>query len=89
MFDYRLGHRGLANTSKDPRPIVYCTYARAGDSDGKEFRDSVNFSTRRYRKLGDLIEKPMSREERTKKRRDQLDEQYWEDFPEAFTAADN
>jgi Phytanoyl-CoA dioxygenase (PhyH) len=66
MFDYRLGHRGLANTSNEPRPIVYCTYARARD--GKEFRDAVNFSRKRYRKLGEIVEKPMSREERTQKR---------------------
>lgn len=79
MFDYRLGHRGLANTSKDPRPIVYCTYARAGD--GKEFRDSVNFSRRRYRKLGDLVDKPMSREERSQKRRAQQEAEMWEELP--------
>jgi len=72
MFDYRLGHRGLANTSKEPRPVVYCTYARAGD--GKEFRDSVNFSRRRYRKIGDLVDKPLTREERNHRRQAQMDE---------------
>ena len=74
MFDYRLGHRGLANTSKDPRPIVYATYARAGD--GKEFRDSVNFSRKRYRKLGDFVEKPLSREERQQRRGAQQEESW-------------
>jgi hypothetical protein len=36
---------------------------------GKEFRDSVNFSRKRYRKLGDFAEQGLSREERAKKRR--------------------
>ena len=67
VFDYRLGHRGMANSSQDCRPIVYCTYARA--SDGKAFRDSVNFSRKRYHKIGDLSAKPMSREERRNKRK--------------------
>lgn len=85
MFDYRLGHRGLANTSKDSRPVVYATYARAGD--GKEFQDNVNFSSKRYRKLGDLIDKPMSREERNRKRREATE--CWQDFPEAFVVTEN
>lgn len=67
IFDYRLGHRGLANSSNACRPIVYCTYARAAD--GKEFRDSVNFSRKRYHKIGELSGKPMSREERRYKRK--------------------
>jgi len=67
IFDYRLGHRGLANSSTSCRPIVYCTYARA--SDGKEFRDSVNFSRKRYHKIGELSAKPLSREERRNKRK--------------------
>lgn len=64
MFDYRLGHRGLGNTTSQCRPIIYLTYTSASN----EFRDSVNFSNKRYRKLGDLVEKPMSREERALKR---------------------
>jgi len=64
MFDYRLGHRGLRNTSSHCRPIVYLTYT----SESNEFRDSVNFSKKSYHELGDLIEKPMSREERALKR---------------------
>ena len=67
IFDYRLGHRGLGNSSQSCRPIVYCTYARA--SDGKEFRDSVNFSRKRYHKIGELSAKPLSREERRNKRK--------------------
>lgn len=67
IFDYRLGHRGLANASHNAcRPIVYCTYARAAD--GKEFRDTVNFSRKRYHKIGNLVEKAASREERARKR---------------------
>lgn len=64
IFDYRLGHRGLANTSNVCRPIVYCTYAAIAD--GKAFRDSVNFSRKRYHRLGDIAEKPLSRDERRK-----------------------
>lgn len=60
IFDYRLGHRGLGNSSSEPRPIVYLTYTRAS----KEFRDSVNFSSKSYHKLGEIIEKPLSRKER-------------------------
>lgn len=67
IFDYRLGHRGLGNSSNDCRPIVYCTYAAAAN--GKEFRDSVNFSRKRYHKIGELVDKPLSREERTRKRK--------------------
>ena len=73
IFDYRLGHRGLANSGTHCRPILYCTYAAS--KDGKEFRDSVNFSARRYHKIGTLVEKPISREERAKKRKVQLEEQ--------------
>lgn len=37
VFDYRVVHRGLANGSGSPRPIVYFTHARSW------FRDVVNF----------------------------------------------
>ena len=67
IFDYRLGHRGLRNYSQGVRPVVYLTYSSVAS--GKEFRDSVNFSTKRYRKLGDFAEQPLSREERAQKRR--------------------
>jgi Phytanoyl-CoA dioxygenase (PhyH) len=66
IFDYRLGHRGLGNTSDTCRPILYCTYAAAAD--GKEFRDSVNFSRKRYHRIGDLVEKGLTRAERAAKR---------------------
>ena len=69
IFDYRLGHRGLRNSSQNVRPVVYLTYS--SNASGKEFRDSVNFSRKRYRKLGDFVEKPLSREERSLKRRRQ------------------
>jgi hypothetical protein len=71
IFDYRLGHRGLGNSSMMCRPIVYCTYARVVG--GKEFRDSVNFSRKRYHKIGELVEKPLSREERRHKRKRSLE----------------
>jgi len=40
LFDYRILHRGLANTSPEPRPVLYFTYARAW------FRDMHNFPSR-------------------------------------------
>ncbi|KAL3809073.1 hypothetical protein ACHAXA_007858 [Cyclostephanos tholiformis] len=67
IFDYRLGHRGLRNISEGVRPVVYLTYSSVAS--GKEFRDSVNFSRKRYHKLGDFVEKPLSRGERLQKRR--------------------
>jgi hypothetical protein len=67
IFDYRLGHRGLRNYSDAVRPVVYLTYSSVAS--GKEFRDSVNFSRKRFRKLGDFVETPLSRDERRKKRR--------------------
>ena len=74
IFDYRLGHRGLGNTSNTCRPIVYCTYAAAAD--GKEFRDLVNFSRKRYHRIGDLVEKGLSRSERAEKRKRIVDDQH-------------
>ena len=67
IFDYRLGHRGMGNSSHLDRPVVYCTYARA--SDGKAFSDKYNFSRKRYHKIGELSAKPLSREERRNKRK--------------------
>jgi hypothetical protein len=67
IFDYRLGHRGLKNFSEDSRPVVYLTYSAV--KSGKEFRDEVNFSRKRYKKLGDFVEKRLPRGERLKKRR--------------------
>ena len=40
IFDYRILHRGLANTSRAARPVLYFTYARAW------FRDMHNFPSR-------------------------------------------
>ena len=60
------GHRGLGNASQSIRPVVYCTYARSAD--GKEFRDSVNFSRKRYHRIGDLVLKAPTREERARLR---------------------
>ena len=67
IFDYRLGHRGLRNISDVTRPVVYLTYSAV--KSGKEFRDEVNFSKKRYKKLGDFVEKRLPRGERLKKRR--------------------
>jgi len=67
IFDYRLGHRGMANTSGDPRPYVYLTYAAKSFN----WKDDVNFSRKRYRKIGELVDIPMTREERQQKRREQ------------------
>ncbi len=67
IFDYRLGHRGLRNVSEVPRPVVYLTYSAV--KSGKEFRDEVNFSRKRYKKLGEFVEKKLPRGERLKKRR--------------------
>ena len=67
IFDYRLGHRGLKNFSEDTRPVVYLTYSAV--KSGKEFRDEVNFSRKRYKKLGTFVEKRLPRDERLKKRR--------------------
>ena len=64
IFDYRLGHRGMGNSGNDPRPILYLTYS----TENKCFVDSVNFSKKRYRKIGDLVEKPLSRDERCRRR---------------------
>jgi ectoine hydroxylase-related dioxygenase (phytanoyl-CoA dioxygenase family) len=73
IFDYRLGHRGLGNSSEACRPILYCTYAAAAD--GKEFRDSVNFSRKRYHRIGDLVSKAPSRDERKRQRELMVEEQ--------------
>lgn len=62
-------HRGLRNCGQAIRPVVYLTYS--SKASGKEFRDSVNFSRKRYHKLGDIAEKPLTREERAQKRRRQ------------------
>ena len=37
LFDYRILHRGLANSSKYPRPIMYAVYARRGVEDTDNF----------------------------------------------------
>jgi hypothetical protein len=37
LFDYRLVHRGLANRSPVPRPLLYLTYARPWFRDARSF----------------------------------------------------
>jgi hypothetical protein len=78
IFDYRLGHRGLGNSSQSVRPVVYVTYARAAQ--GKEFRDSVNFSRKRYHKIGELKTEAMSREERKNRRKRSIEDREAEDL---------
>jgi hypothetical protein len=41
---------------------VYCTHAASAN--GKEFRELINFSRKRYHTTGELVEKLLSREER-------------------------
>ena len=41
LFDYRVRHRGCANTSEEARPIAYLVYARKG------VEDMYNFPTGR------------------------------------------
>ena len=33
LFDYRVRHRGLANRSQTPRPLLYVTFAKANYKD--------------------------------------------------------
>jgi len=37
LFDYRLRHRGLSNTTAAPRPVAYFVYTRPGLSDTRNF----------------------------------------------------
>ena len=70
LFDYRLKHRGLGNSSANPRPILYITYAT------KTFASKAvahaNYSARRYKHLPPLCDLPLSREERAAKRISEL-----------------
>ena len=59
VFDYRNGHRGMGNNTDEVRPVLYLTYSANG-----KFTDEVNFSKRRYHKLGEMIAAPKSRDER-------------------------
>eukprot|EP00051_Salpingoeca_urceolata_P004766 m.67550 g.67550 ORF g.67550 m.67550 type:complete len:493 (-) comp13835_c0_seq2:627-2105(-) len=61
LFDFRLKHRGLGNKSLRPRPVMYLTYAL------KSWKDTMNFSNRRYSKLPLLPARP-NRAERSAKR---------------------
>ena len=49
LFDWRLKHRGLANKTREPRPLVYLTYALPW------FVDRYNFSSTRYADLPPLV----------------------------------
>ena len=84
IFDYRLGHKGLSNHTTQCRPIVYCTYTPAAG--GSEFRDSVNFSRKRYHKIGELVQHGPTRAERAAKRKLFLDEQAEREVQEQIAA---
>ena len=77
VFDYRNGHRGMGNNTDEVRPIVYLTYSANG-----AFTDQVNFSKKRYHKLGDIIAAPKSREER-KRLRDKQEQESMRVTPDA------
>lgn len=51
LMDYRLRHRGLGNSSKAARPLLYMTYAQP------HYKDTFNFSLKRYRKMPELIKR--------------------------------
>ena len=64
IFDYRIRHRGLANSDTIARPLLYFTYS-ASDA----IVDDANFAKGRYKPLPALIpELEETREERMKKR---------------------
>eukprot|EP00232_Nephroselmis_pyriformis_P022405 CAMPEP_0182871392 /NCGR_PEP_ID=MMETSP0034_2-20130328/11098_1 /TAXON_ID=156128 /ORGANISM="Nephroselmis pyriformis, Strain CCMP717" /LENGTH=345 /DNA_ID=CAMNT_0025003943 /DNA_START=366 /DNA_END=1400 /DNA_ORIENTATION=- len=56
IFDYRLKHRGLGNTSTLPRALVYLTYAVPG------FMDAENFNKKRYPPLPQAVKDAAERE---------------------------
>ena len=62
LMDYRTKHRGLANRSSQPRAMLYFTYAKPF------FADTMNFSTKRYKALPELVEWT-SRNDRAARRR--------------------
>ena len=45
LWDFRLVHHGTANLSAQPRPMVYCTYARPW------YRDPVNFRKKKMQRV--------------------------------------
>jgi hypothetical protein len=65
LFDYRIWHRGLKNsTAHEYRPVLYMTYGVG------TFRDTANFSQRIYRKMPALLPPAYTRAQR-QARRDQ------------------
>ena len=58
MADWRLKHRGLANRTREDRPLLYLTYARPW------FVDKYNFSSERYEMLPPLCSMDATRSER-------------------------
>jgi len=43
IFDYRVTHRGMANTSMESRPVAYLTYCQQGVEDDYSFPDTSLF----------------------------------------------
>ena len=58
VADWRLKHRGLANRTREDRPLLYLTYARPW------FVDKYNFSSERYAPLPPLCSMDATRSER-------------------------
>ena len=58
VADWRLKHRGLANKTREDRPLLYLTYARPW------FVDKYNFSSERYAPLPPLASLDATRSER-------------------------
>ena len=48
IFDYRVWHRGLGNSTVETRPVCYATYSPSW------FVDTQNFSTARYKRKLDV-----------------------------------
>ena len=62
VADWRLKHRGLANKTREDRPLLYLTYARPW------FVDKYNFSQDRYADLPPLFDVDATRSERAEVR---------------------
>ncbi|KAL3786346.1 hypothetical protein HJC23_000588 [Cyclotella cryptica] len=45
IFDYRLGHLGLENKTKNTRPLLYLTYSGVCSDGQLQFTDEMNFSS--------------------------------------------
>jgi len=64
LFDYRLKHRGMANNSDAPRPLLYLTYSKPSAKYVQQ--DARNFDKKRYRELP-VVERHESQGKRQKR----------------------